>query len=179
MSESPAPAALSQRTWNTLCRHACSYGVEPDHAVHGVDRIADYCRQQADEDLLKIRNFGEVSLAEVRAWLGPPAPDDIVANWVGEGGPTTAPQDPPPPPPVPEPREPRGYLTRLRAVRKAQGLSLKDLMQVSGFPMATLIRWEWLEQRAGTKSIGRLAVALGVEPGDLLGPATTPRSEER
>lgn len=65
-------------------------------------------------------------------------------------------------------------MTRLRALRHAQGLSLRALKQRADVAVATLVRIEAGGYDPKLSTLQRLARALGVSVGTLIGERPTP-----
>ncbi len=61
-------------------------------------------------------------------------------------------------------------LPRLRGVRERQAVTQRELADTSGVAQANISRIESGEQKARLSTVRRLAVALGVAPGDLMAP---------
>jgi transcriptional regulator with XRE-family HTH domain len=60
-------------------------------------------------------------------------------------------------------------LARLRAIRDAQFMTQDELAERSGVHQVTISRIEQGDVEPRYKTIKRLAAALGVEPGELVG----------
>jgi transcriptional regulator with XRE-family HTH domain len=64
---------------------------------------------------------------------------------------------------------------RLRELREKAGLSQAEVAERAGVPLGTLRGWEYGRREPLLSAAGQLAVALGVEVGELL---KAPESEE-
>jgi hypothetical protein len=128
--------------------------------------ILRFCRTRSDYELLAIRSFGVKALRAVRAWSGPP--EEVIDGRIVEASPdagsTTASAEPEP---SPQPHE-LVWLPRLRTVREARGLSVRELARASGLAVGAVAVIDRLERRAGPNTVRKLAQALGVELGELV-----------
>jgi len=62
------------------------------------------------------------------------------------------------------------YLPRLRRLREEAVLSQEQLAKVSGVSKPTIVRIELGRSVARVSTIRKLAIALGVQPRELMGP---------
>jgi len=62
-------------------------------------------------------------------------------------------------------------LGRLREIRKSKYLSQRMLAEKSGVSRPTIARLETSDEEARYTTMWKLAATLGVEPGELVGPA--------
>lgn len=60
------------------------------------------------------------------------------------------------------------WATYLRATRKAKGMSVDELADAAGVHRMTIMRWEANRGGFSHKTLERVALALGVDPGSAL-----------
>jgi hypothetical protein len=141
--------ALTTRVLNRIRRHIA--GNRPREVPD--TELWQFCRDHSDAELLTIDHVGATALRAVRDWSVPP--QETVTRPAEPVSPSTA-------------RTPV-RLPRLRAIRTSRGLSVRELARASGLTPGMIDVLECLERRAGPNTVRKLAQALGVEPGELVG----------
>jgi transcriptional regulator with XRE-family HTH domain len=63
---------------------------------------------------------------------------------------------------------------RIRRLREAREMSQEDLAHEAGLSTKTISRWENGRHEGGRDNVRKVAKALGVEPGDILGEPPAP-----